>query len=181
MQAHLSRAHSNHFISSAPLQTGSVCSLEEISEAYGIYCISLINPFATWVFCTLSHLDLKVVSLVLVSFLLQLEQQHVLIYTDSMSVVSQINRQGRVHSRALFEQAACLLLWANRHLLSIQRNAYPRSPKPGKRNGISHREWRMHPSSVRMIRDRFRRVEVDLFTTSENTHCQCSFRCLTPH
>lgn len=39
--------------------------------------------------------------------------------TDNMSVESYINRQGGVHSRALYEPAARLLLWADHHLLSI--------------------------------------------------------------
>lgn len=38
----------------------------------------------------INHLELKVVSLALVAFLSQLEQQHVLIHTDNMSVVSYI-------------------------------------------------------------------------------------------
>ncbi len=44
---------------------------------------------------------------------------YVLIRMDNMLVVSYINRQGVVHSGALYRQAASLLLWADHHLLSI--------------------------------------------------------------
>lgn len=41
--ASLSRAHRDHLVSSAPLQTGTVCSTEEISEASGPYGAGLMD------------------------------------------------------------------------------------------------------------------------------------------
>ncbi len=52
----------------------------------------------------------------------QLEQRHVLIRTDNMSVVSYINHQGGVQSN---KHAANLLLWADRHFLSIRAAHIP--------------------------------------------------------
>lgn len=56
----------------------------------------------------INHLELKVVSLALVAFLSQLEQQHVLIHTDNMSVVSYITCQGGVLQSPF--QAGCKLI-----------------------------------------------------------------------
>ncbi len=39
------------------------------------------------------------------------------------------------------------------------------------RKGMPQGEWRLHPESVRMIWNRYGRAVVDLFATSENTHC----------
>ncbi len=52
----------------------------------------------------------------------QLEQRHVLIRTDNMSVVSYINHQGGVRSN---KHAANLLLCADRHFLSIRAAHIP--------------------------------------------------------
>ena len=127
----------------------------------------------------INRLELEAVSLALQAFRSKLERQHVLIRTDNTSVVSYINRQGGVHSRALFKQAASLLLWADRHFLSIRAAHIPGILNRGadmlSRNGIPQGEWRLHPGSVQMIWDRFGRAEVDLFATSENTHCQAFF------
>ncbi len=50
----------------------------------------------------------------------QLEQQHVLNQTDNMSVVSYINHQGGVRSKALYKNAVNFLLLADHHFLSIR-------------------------------------------------------------
>jgi ribonuclease HI len=127
----------------------------------------------------INRLELMAVSLALEAFRSQLERQHVLIRTDNTSVVSYINRQGGVRSRLLFEQAASLLLWADRHFLSVRAAHIPGVLNRGadmlSRNGIPHGEWRLHPGSVQMIWDRFGRAEVDLFASSENAHCQAFF------
>lgn len=103
-------------------------------------------------------------------FLLRLEQRHILIPPENMSVVLYINRHGGVHSIPLFKQAARLLLWADLHLLSIRAAHIPGCLNRGvdmfSREGLSHGEWRLHPNSVRLIWDRVWKAEVDLFTTS---------------
>ncbi len=112
----------------------------------------------------------------------QLEQRHVLIRTDNMSVVSYINNQGGVRSN---KHAANLLLCADRHFLSI-RAAHISSLLNHRadmlsRKGIPQGEWRLHPESVRMIWTRYGAAEVDLFATSSRMHIACcSSPCLTP-
>ncbi len=73
----------------------------------------------------INRLELEAVFLALKEFRAQLERQHVLIRTDNTSVVSYINRQGGIRSRALGKQAAILLLWADSHLLSIRATHIP--------------------------------------------------------
>ncbi len=84
-----------------------------------------------------------------------------------------INRQGGVHSGALYRQAACLLLWADHHLLSIRATHVPDCLNSGtdmlSRGGIPHGEWRLDPRTVRIIWERFGKAEVDLFVTEDPT------------
>ncbi|KAI2663425.1 Transposon Tf2-9 polyprotein [Labeo rohita] len=72
---------------------------------------------------------------------------HVLIRMHNMSVVLYINRKGGVRSRALYEQAARLLLWADCHLLFIRAAHVPGCLNSGadmlSRSGIPHGEWRL--------------------------------------
>ncbi len=71
----------------------------------------------------INRLELEAVFLAQKDFQPQLEQQHVLIRTDNTSVVSYINHQGGIRSRALCKQAT------DCHPLH-QSSAHPRSPDP---------------------------------------------------
>ncbi len=71
----------------------------------------------------INRLELEAVFLALKVFQPQLEQLHVLIRTDNTSVVSYINHQGGIRSRALCKQAM------DCHPLH-QSSAHPRSPDP---------------------------------------------------
>ncbi len=127
----------------------------------------------------INRLELEAVFLALKEFQAQLERQHVLIRTDNTSVVSYINRQGGVRSKALCKQAAMLLLWADSRLLSIRATHIPGLLNRGadmlSRRRIPQGEWRLHPESVRMIWNLYGEAEVDLFATSENAHCPSFF------
>ncbi len=68
------------------------------------------EPQSRW---HINCLELEAVFLALKEFRTQLEQQHVLIRTENTSVVSYINHQGGIRSRALCKQATNLLLWAD--------------------------------------------------------------------
>ncbi len=132
----------------------------------------------------LAHKPLGAGSSVLSSkdFRLQLEQRHVLIRTDNMSVVSYINHQGGVRSN---KHAANLLLCVDRHFPSIRAAHIPsllnHRADMLSRKGIPQGEWRLHPESVRMIWTRYVATEVDLFATSSRMHIACcSSPCLTP-
>ncbi len=127
----------------------------------------------------INRLELEAVFLALKEFQAQLERQHVLIRTDNTSVVSYINRQGGVRSKALCKQAAMLLLWADSRLLSIRATHIPGLLNRGadmlSRRRIPQGEWRLHPESVRMIWNLYGEAEVDLFATSKNAHCPSFF------
>ncbi len=127
----------------------------------------------------INRLELEAVFLALKEFQTQLERQHVLIRTDNTSVVSYINRQGGIRSKALCEQATILLLWADSRLLSIRATHIPGLLNRGadmlSRRRIPQGEWRLHPESVQMIWNLYGEAEVDLFATSENAHCPLFF------
>ncbi len=148
---------------------GAVC---EGMPASGLWS----EPQTRW---HINRSELEAVFLALKEFRAQLEQQHVLIRTDNTSVVSYINRQGGIRSRALCKQAAILLLWADSRLLSIRATHIPgllnRRSDMLSRRRIPQREWRLHPESVQMIWNLYGKAEVDLFTTSENAHCPLFF------
>ncbi|XP_073668191.1 uncharacterized protein [Paramisgurnus dabryanus] len=127
----------------------------------------------------INRLELKAVFLALQSFATLIGGHHVLVRTDNTTVVSYINRQGGVRSRPLFRQAEAILLWADRHLLSIKATHVPGSMNCGadmlSRNGIPQGEWRLNPLSIELIWSQFGKAEVDLFASEENTHCPLFF------
>ncbi len=94
---------------------GAVC---EGTPASGLW----LEPQSRW---HINRLEMEAVFLALKDFQPQLEQQHVLIRTENTSVVSYINHQGGIRSRALCKQATNLLLWADCHLLSIRATHIP--------------------------------------------------------
>ncbi len=120
-------------------------------------------------------LELRAVHLALECFLPDILHHHVLTRTDSMTVVAFINHQGVVNSRPLLQLARELLLWADRHLLSIRAVHVPGRLNYGtdllSRGGVIHGEWRLHPLTVKIIWSVFGRAEVNLFASAENTHC----------
>ncbi len=89
-------------------------------------------------------LELRAVHLALECFLPDILHRHVLIRADSMTVVAFINHQGCVNSQPLLRLARDLLLWADRHLLSIRAVHVPGRLNCGvdllSRGGVIHRE-----------------------------------------
>ncbi len=120
-------------------------------------------------------LELCAVHLALECFLPDILHRHVLIRMDSMTVAAFINHQGSVSSRPLLQLTRDLLLWADRHLLSIRAVNVPGSLNYSTdlllRGRAIHGDWRLHPLTVNMIWGIFGRVEVDLFASAENAHC----------
>ncbi|XP_033996783.1 uncharacterized protein LOC117491055 [Trematomus bernacchii] len=124
-------------------------------------------------------LELRAVLLALRHFLPQLTDRHVLVRSDNMSAVSQINHQGGTRSVQLLRVSQSLLSWASPRLASLRAVFLPgdqnqvadflsrHKPPPG--------EWRLHPEVVETIWSLFGRAEVDLFASEESRHCPLWF------
>ncbi|XP_033987890.1 uncharacterized protein LOC117483621 [Trematomus bernacchii] len=124
-------------------------------------------------------LELRAVLLALRHFLPQLTDRHVLVRSDNMSAVSQINHQGGTRSAQLLRVSQSLLSWASPRLASLRAVFLPgdqnqvadflsrHKPPPG--------EWRLHPEVVETIWSLFGRAEVDLFASEESRHCPLWF------
>ena len=124
-------------------------------------------------------LELRAVQLALASFLPHLTGRHVLVRSDNMATVSQVNHQGGTRSARLLRVSQSLLTWASPRLASLRAVYLPgaqnraadflsrRKPPPG--------EWRLHPEVVESMWGLFGRAEVDLFASEESAHCPLWF------
>ncbi len=108
-------------------------------------------------------------------FLPDLKGRHVLIRSDSMSMVSYINHQGGVSSKRLFILAERLLEWAQLNLRSLRAAHLPGRLNQGadmlSRSNVPSEEWMLHPQVVQKIWKTFGKAEVDLFASKVNSHC----------
>ncbi len=108
-------------------------------------------------------------------FLPDIQGHHVLIRSDSRSVVSYINHQGGLVSKLLCMLANGLLVWAQNNLRSLKATHVPGKINQGadvlSRNNVSSEEWTLHPLAVQRIWEVFGRARVDLFASEDNSHC----------
>ncbi len=120
-------------------------------------------------------LELLAVRLALSRLRGRLQRKDVLVRTDNTATVAYINRQGGLRSRRMSQLARHLLLWSQKHLRSLRAIHIPgvfnraadelsRAALPG--------EWRLNPQADQLIWARFGAAQVDLFASSETTHCQ---------
>ena len=113
------------------------------------------------------------------SFLSDLKSHHVLVRSDSMTVVSYINHQGGLSSTRLFRLTSRLLEWTQSNLGSLRAVHLPGKLNKGadmlSRSGVSSEEWRLHPQTVQKIWEVFGRAEIDLFASKDNSHCPIYF------
>ncbi len=112
-------------------------------------------------------------------FLPDIRGHHVLICSDSRSVVSYINHQVGLVSKWLCTLANNLLLWAQNNLRSLEVTHVPGKINQGadmlSRNNVSSEEWTLHPLAVQRIWKIFGRARVDLFASKDNSHCPIFF------
>ncbi len=108
-------------------------------------------------------------------FLPDLIGRHVLIRSDSMSVVSYINHQGGVSSKRLFILAERLLEWAQLNLRSLRAAHLPGRLNQGANmlslSNVPSEEWMLHPQVFQKIWKTFGKAEVDLFASKDISHC----------
>ncbi len=85
-------------------------------------------------------------------FLPYIQRHHVLIRSDSRSVVSYINHQGGLVSERLCMLANNLLVWTQNNLRSLKAMHVPGKMNQGadmlSRNNVSSEEWTLHPLAV---------------------------------
>ncbi len=121
-------------------------------------------------------LEMLAVCLGLCTFLPDLRGHHILIHSDSMTVVSYMNRQGCLSSKCLFILTERLLKWAQLNLRSLKAMLVPDRLNQGADmlscSNIPSDEWTVHPQTVQEI---FGRAEVYLFASDDNSYCQTYF------
>ncbi|KAI2650071.1 Transposon Ty3-G Gag-Pol polyprotein [Labeo rohita] len=124
-------------------------------------------------------LEMLAVCHALCAFLPDLKGHHVLVRSDSMTVVSYINRQGGLSSRLLFTLVKDLLEWAQCNLASLRAVHVPGKLNQGadmlSRSNVPSGEWMLHPQTVQKIWEVFGKAEVDLFASKDNSHCPIYF------
>ncbi len=121
-------------------------------------------------------LEMLTVCQALHAFLPDLKWQHILVRSDSMTVVAYINHQGGLSSRHLFTLMERLLEWAQHDRHSLRATHVPGLNQGAdmlSRSNVSSEKWTHHPQMVQEIWEIFGRslVEVDLFASKDNSHC----------
>ncbi len=112
-------------------------------------------------------------------FLPDIRGHHVLVCSDSRSVVSYINHHSGLVSKRLCTLVNNLLVWAQNNLRSLKATHVPGKMNQGtdmlSRNNVSSEEWTLHSLAVQRIWEVFGKACVDLFASEDNSHCQIFF------
>ncbi len=112
-------------------------------------------------------------------FLPVIRGHHVLVRSDSRSMVSYINHQGGLVSNRLCTLVNDLLVWAENNLHSLKATHVPGKINQGadmlSRNNVSSEEWMLHRLTVQKIWEIFGKTRVDLFASKDNSHCPIFF------
>lgn len=124
-------------------------------------------------------LELMAVWLALRHFMHLLKGHHVLVRTDNTTVVAYANKQGGLRSRHMHTLAHRLILWSNKHLLSLKATHVPGIFNSGadllSRGNARYKDWKLHSDVVAQIWSRFGQAKVDLFASRENAQCPLFF------
>ncbi len=99
---------------------------------------------------------------------------HVLVCSNSRSMVSYINHQGGLVLKRLCALANDLLVWAQNNLRSLKATHVLGKLNQGadmlSRNNVSSNEWMLHRLVVQKIWEIFGKAQVDLFASKDNSH-----------
>ncbi|KAI2644810.1 hypothetical protein H4Q32_024702 [Labeo rohita] len=147
-------------------------------EGWGALCDGK-SAFGLWTKAKagihINCLEMLAVCRALHFFLPDLKGHHVLVRSDSMTVVSYINCQGGLSSKRLFTLVKDLLEWAQLNLCSLRATHVPGRLNQGadmlSRSNVPSGEWMLHPQVVQKIWEVFGKAEVDLFASEDNSHC----------
>ena len=130
-------------------------------------------------FAHINYLELLAVFLALRVFEPFIRGCHVLVRTDNTTTMCYINRQGGLRSLPLHTLAYKLLVWCDRHLLSLTACHVPGLLNAGadllSRGPLRYSNWSLHPSVAEQIWDRFGTPVADLFAAEENKKCPLFF------
>ncbi len=134
------------------------------------------GEFLSW---HINCLELRAVFLALMYFLPVLGGYHVIVRTDNMAVVSNINRQEGSRSRTLDRLARRLLLWSQDKFLSLRAvhvlGILNLVADFLSRQKLRPGEWMLNRQTVSQIWDLFGKAEVDLFASQESSQCPLWF------
>lgn len=121
---------------------------------------------------SINFLECRMIRLALQVFASQLQNVHVLVYTDSMMARAYVNRQGGTRSKNLQGKAHRLFPWAEQHLASI-RAEHNMGTNNILADWLSHTEidqteWSFHAQVFRTLDRRFGPLTMDLFACHLN-------------
>ncbi|KAL0176999.1 hypothetical protein M9458_025893, partial [Cirrhinus mrigala] len=144
---------------------GAVCNGHAVSGSW-------TGPRLQW---HINCLELLTVLLALRRLRPLIQGKHVLVHADNTVTVAYINRQGGLRSRCMSQLARHLLLWSLQHVKSLRAIHIPghlnRAADALSCQDTFREEWRLHPHTVQLIRNRFGEAQINLFASHDSTHC----------
>ena len=109
----------------------------------------------------------------MIHFLPRLKGKAVKVWSDNMTALACIRRQGSAHSPALLELASSLLILCHRHNITLIpshiQGVLNVLADAGSRRGPIATEWSLDPHSFKEICHLWGRPQLDLFATRYNT------------
>lgn len=124
-------------------------------------------------------LELLAVWLTLRHFKDNLKGRHVLIRTDNTSVVFFINHQGGTRSGQCLALTQKLLVWADKHLLSLRAahiaGVTNCTADALSRRGLRAGDWCLNKEVAQMLWTTYGTADVDLFATQQSSQCPSWF------
>ena len=129
-------------------------------------------PQFLW-FHSMNWKELQAILLTVQHFLRRLRGKVVKVWSDNMTALACIRRQGSAHSPALLDLASSLLILCHRHNITLIpshiQGVLNVLADAGSRKGPISTEWSLDPRSFKEICHLWGRPQVDLFTTTPNS------------
>ena len=129
-------------------------------------------PQSLW-YHSMNWKELQAILLTVLHFLPRLKGRVVKVWSDNMTALACIRRQGSAHSPALLELASSLLILCHRHNITLIpshiQGVLNVLADSGSRRGPISTEWSLDPHSFEEICRLWGHPQVDLFATRYNT------------